>query len=96
MKNPVLPLNNYIDFLKNQIEQVANNIATGPSPEDLKQKSLEAIGGNKGKRVVALKEAMDIITEQAYYKGQMDILNHLSNLAEQILKQYEDSVNGNE
>lgn len=91
MRNPVLPLNDYISFLQKRIKSVADDIAAGPTPQDLKMKSSEAVIGSKGKRVVALKDAVDIITEQSYNKGQFDVLSDLLDNAEQLLKQYQEA-----
>lgn len=94
MKTPVLPLTDYINFLKKKQAGLQAEVKRLPTPDDIKRQTAEAVVATKGKRILAFKEVLDTITEQSYYNGQLEVVSDLLDNAEQLLKQYQE-VNSN-
>lgn len=91
MRNPVLPLVDYINFLKKKQAGLQAEISKLPTPDDIKRQTSEAVVASKGKRIMAFKEVLDTITEQSYYNGQLEVVSDLLDNAEQLLKQYQEA-----
>lgn len=93
MRTPVLPLVEYINFLKVKQDKLKQEIEQLSTPDDVKRKTSEAVVASKGKRIIAFKEVIDIITEQAYYKGRLEEINDLLSTAEESLRKYQEATN---
>lgn len=93
LKNPVLPLNEYITYLKKQQANLKAEISRLSTPDEIKRKTAEAVVATKAKRILAFKEVLDTITEQSYYTGQLEMVNDLLAVAEQSLKQFQEVNN---
>jgi len=89
MKTPVLDLKDYIKFLNKNKEDISKEMQKVLSPEEVKKKTLEATSSNKSNGLVTMKEVLDSIKNEAYYKGQLGIIEHLLSSAEQHLKKFE-------
>lgn len=90
MKNPVMDLKDFVDFLKQNKEAIAKNMAALMTPQQLKQASVEAVVGNTGERVTTFKEILDNIRQEGYHQGQLSIVNHLILVLEKNIKNFEE------
>lgn len=92
MKTPVLDLKDYIKFLNKNKEEIGLHLQKILSPEEIKRKTAEALVSSRGQGAVAMKEVLDSIKDEAYYRGQLSVIDHLIMMAEQHLKNYEEAV----
>lgn len=93
MKNPVIDLKDFVDYLKKQHTEIAKEMKDVLTPEDVKAKTTEALASTKGKGILTFKEILDSIKHEGYTNGRLTVLNHLIVVFEKQINNSEE-VNG--
>lgn len=91
MKNPVLDLKDYIQFLKKNHKETSKELNKLLTSEEIKAKTTEVLHNKTSSGLLTFKEVLDSIKNEAFIKGQLSNLEHLIMVAEQQLKDYEEN-----
>lgn len=93
MKTPVIDLKDLLSILHLNRDAITKDFKAVMSPEQIKQRTIEAITSSRGESAVAFKEIIDSIKLEAYHNGQLAILQHLAMVVEQTIKNFEEAQN---